>query len=1168
MNELAFSEYQLLKKIGQGGICSVWQAKQPPAQRDIALKILHSGQDSALTALRREYRFLKFHCHPGIVRAFDYIEQFDSAAIAMELLPGGTLEKECAKLSQEKLKGAIVGILEIANFINHCGFIYGDYKPQNFMLDEKEDLRLIDFNLIRPSGDTSPIKSGTLGYIAPEVLTGRGTTRASDIYALGATIYELATGRLPYDITDNKSAVQIITEETIRPPVTGWDSLDNVLQEMLSADPTVRPTDYFEISQRLGLPEKLKAKIKLNAGYYLNAGLLPFAQQLCDEVMHRKISSKPLAIVANDKFEHGTVFDQVAALLSLDAHGRQLSITRDRSADSWTESVNYGWQSGKDGRIDKTAGNAKPETIHLIDCRNNLTPDIIKAASSLCGDNDHHKSIVCLFGFAIYDDTFGDSLEYFFLKDLPARARIYSEHFLKRYNLDEDWLKTLESLAGDQPEIWHDYLACLIEADKLEYGSGGWEATGDLDSSHVPAKIEEHYIEAAAALTHEDRQVLEIVAVLGNLNVHDQILTQFGHAPTEMAETLGRLERSGWLKLQDGEYNFANESRSLTVYRHIDKNRRRQLHCQAAEYLTAYNSGDIEALARHSAGAGDYSNATRYFLQAAQKSFGSFDYKKARAFITGAEDSLARLGENQRSGAMAIETFVMAGDIAKALAEYAEAEKKYRTAVDIAEKTDSGSVLAGAYKCLADIYRILQKSTESIEYSRKALALYDEQSDLANQAGCLNNIGLALWTAGDFKGALSNFDRALKINMEISDYGEQAKIYNNLGIIYDQTGRGSEVIGNFEKALACAEKLADLRLQTKIYDNIGYFYLNSGNPRRALEYFKKDLELATRIGLDEDRINILSNMGLAYHKIGSIIQSAEVHQQALEISRALGHRLLEAQTCHHLARDCMAMGNYALAVQMLQQAGEIGSHLAGGEMAMEILLTEAELAYAMNELEGCRNLVAKFDEPDNITFIQSLRAEYMKVLLEAENNAGRALSKIEEIYQKAQRAAFLDLAGEALLKLAQLSRVSGLPDKAATTLARFQQLHVENMILQIAFMLESARSAFADRYFDETFEFIDRAERLAIETGCRPLLLDATLLAVRVYHECGRSATVLKKLKKAERLKNSLAQAYPSDKVERYFEGMPLIKEYRRLADRLQGHVVEEESVAPNKKTA
>ena len=182
-----------------------------------------------------------------------------------------------------------------------------------------------------------------------------------------------------------------------------------------------------------------------------------------------------------------------------------------------------------------------------------------------------------------------------------------------------------------------------------------------------------------------------------------------------------RLERGGWLKARNDKYCFANDSRSLTVHRNIDKNRRRQLHGEAAAYITKHSPGDIQALARHSAGAGDYSNAIRYFLQAAQQSFGGFDYKKARALITGAEDSLARLGENQRSDVMAIETFIMAGNIAKALAEYAEAEKKYRTAVDMAERSKPGSVLAGAYRCLADIHRLQQKSVESIEYSRKAL---------------------------------------------------------------------------------------------------------------------------------------------------------------------------------------------------------------------------------------------------------------------------------------------------------------------------------------------------------------------------------------------------------------------------------------------------------------
>jgi len=1172
MNEPAVRDYQLIKKVGQGGICAVWQARHPESPVNFALKILNPKHESALIALKNEYRFLKFYRHPGIVRVFDYIETPDTAVLAMEYLPGATLESDCGKLSFKRLEDVIVGILEIANFLNHCGFIYGDFKPQNFMIDEQGNLRLIDFNLIRPLAASSPTKSGTLGYIAPEVLTGQGISLASDIFALGVTIYELATGRLPYKITDTESAVKIMTEQAARPPDTGQASLDRLLSEMLALNPVARPADYIEISERLGLKQKLQARIKSHARYYLDAGPGPFSQRLVDDLLRRWGSAKPLAIVAGDTSEHAAILEQITSLLSLEASDAKLVVIR--AELSSTKADDHSQRPSSPMGTQESLSTNEPEAaaIYLIDCQNKLTSEIIEGAATLCRHIGNRVTIVCLFAYDIKADQFNDSLEYIILRDLPARGRAYSNYFLKKSDIDESWLLTLESLAGDDIWVWREYLENSIARDQLRYCAEGWEAAGDLDSSFVPPGVAKSYLNSVASMTLEAQRLLEILAILGRLRTTDQILKDlYSHISEEL---LKQLEREGWLKIREDEYTFANDSRALTVYQHINADQKRQLHRQAAEYLAQNTPEDIEALARHMEGAENYAGAARYYWQAAQNSFSSFDYKKARALIIRAESALANINLDRESSKMAIDVFLTAGDLSKAIAEYAEAEKKYRKAVALAEKFEPGAVVAGAYRCLADIYRLQQKSTESIEYSKRALALYREETDRAHQAACLNNIGLALWTAGDFGGALTNFDQALKINMAIGDFGEQAKIYNNLAIIYDQTGRSADVIGNFEMALNCAEKLSDLRLQTKIYDNIGYFYLNSGNPRRALEYFKKDLELATRIGLDEDRINILSNMGLAYHKIGSIIQSAEVHQEALKISRALGHELLQAQTCHHLARDCMAMGNYTLALKMLEEAAEISRHLTGSELAMEILLTGAELHYVLNDLEGCRRFADGFDKPDNITFMQSLRAEYLKALLEVlsdptvEDNAESAGQRIEDIFRRARQAVFLDLAGEASLKLAEMNRRAGRENSALKALVEFQNLQIENMLLRMAFELESAWLAYAGRQYDKAIELAGNAERMAIEAGCRPLLFEITLLGIRVYNECGKTALALKKFRKAEQLKNSLAEAYPPDIDKECFDGLPAMKEFRRFADIFRGSAFAEDSVAPKRKTA
>jgi serine/threonine protein kinase/Tfp pilus assembly protein PilF len=264
--------YDVIGKIGEGGLCVILKIRDKTTGQIIALKKLKVDDSAGQNALKKEYQFLKSYQYPNIVKTYDFITEPQNSGFFMEYLDGASLQTKCGQLKESSLTSAIADILETAQFVYHCGFIYNDYKPQNFVYAVDGQLKLIDFNLLGEQHNPLKQQCGTLEYLSPEILTGGETSVSSDIYALGATLYELIAGRPPYSSTDQDALLKLITE-TSPPPLTGCDTKTNAaILAMLARNPSVRPANPYAAAVMLGLQKDMDRRIKEHASYYLDAG--------------------------------------------------------------------------------------------------------------------------------------------------------------------------------------------------------------------------------------------------------------------------------------------------------------------------------------------------------------------------------------------------------------------------------------------------------------------------------------------------------------------------------------------------------------------------------------------------------------------------------------------------------------------------------------------------------------------------------------------------------------------------------------------------------------------------------------------------------------------------------------------------------------------------------
>ncbi|MBK9053833.1 MAG: extracellular solute-binding protein [Chloroflexi bacterium] len=214
MTQRQFDRYEILEAIGEGGMATVYRAYDPRFRREVALKILPANflEDPAFrTRFEREAQAIASLEHLGIVPVYDFGEANNQPYLVMRLMTGGSLadrlEKGPLPLSEiTRIYNRLASALDVAH---RQGIIHRDLKPANILFDQYGEPYLADFGIAKWAleGDTSKALTGTgatvgtPAYMSPEQVQGQVLDGRSDVYALGIILFEMLTGKRPYEAT-------------------------------------------------------------------------------------------------------------------------------------------------------------------------------------------------------------------------------------------------------------------------------------------------------------------------------------------------------------------------------------------------------------------------------------------------------------------------------------------------------------------------------------------------------------------------------------------------------------------------------------------------------------------------------------------------------------------------------------------------------------------------------------------------------------------------------------------------------------------------------------------------------------------------------------------------------------------------------------------------------
>lgn len=319
IGKLLNNRYLIEERIGSGGMATVYKAMDQLLDRVVAIKVLNQDDlhdEDSIRKFRREARAAGSLSHYNIVGVYDVGQQDDIHYIVMELVVGKTLKEYIKQQGKLLTSDALNIAIQICDALRHAhnnGVIHRDIKPQNIILSKDKNIKVADFGIARAVSSDTLTKSkdiyGSVRYFSPEQASGDTVGVKSDMYSLGIVIYEMLSGRLPFNgDTPIAWAMKHINDDPIElseidPKIP--KSLSDIVQKTIQKDPDDRFENIDELRDSLqkfkeGLPVEIEMVKK---------------KQTISRHTKRSAAKKPSKVKANSKKRIITIVAVAAVLL-------------------------------------------------------------------------------------------------------------------------------------------------------------------------------------------------------------------------------------------------------------------------------------------------------------------------------------------------------------------------------------------------------------------------------------------------------------------------------------------------------------------------------------------------------------------------------------------------------------------------------------------------------------------------------------------------------------------------------------------------------------------------------------------------------------------------------------------------------------------------------------
>jgi serine/threonine protein kinase/tetratricopeptide (TPR) repeat protein len=784
------------KRIGEGG-SGILYAAHHFELGDVAVKVAIDQSPTTSKLLVTEFSLLRSLNHPGIIKLWDFGLTVDRRPyLVMELLPGHSLYDYTDLQSFGNRFQALGWAISALEYLHDLGIVHRDLKGENILLDKRNQARLTDLGLAVGEDDTHAGRSGTVEYMAPEVINNQGASPATDIYSLGVILYRVATGRLPF-VSDDPLQVISLKQDLAH---IDFDALSlaasprfaELVRKCLDPEPGNRPKSVAQISEQLGLD-----------------GLLG------------KDDLKPPAL--SDFFHH-----YIWSYNTSFAHHETRRFDRDYLIDDHTQGVAA-------NLLEAVGDHFK---LHDNEVRRG-------DSSGFTYRNTSGRTFRVRLLSATSEDATGAELI-----DYPELDRFAFEATSRKLftgGIDDEVMELLYRLSTGNLKLLNILLKQMDGQKAIDMQARRVKLTRAQLYYYTPST--EYYQVIGKMIPNVPDELCETAAFLA--------VDRFGNSRVGLTPNgvvnlnhLQRLAESNWLTAD--EYLFKRSYYREYLYHQVDDEHRQKWHRQWIKLIE--NDTNIDNLSRdeqlfhHQVCAGQTEPAIEAALRLADQLGRQQKPNLAANFL-----ALARsLPDAHRNAALFVRLLLASAELARDLGDFNQSLSHYAIAIRQAARHHDLQSLAEAYKNLGDVYKGKHDYDRGHRALGRAVRLYGELGDELELSHCLNNIGNIFWINGDLDEAEVNYQTALEVQRRLNARKDIASSLSNLGTVKCVKQKFEEGIKLFRESILINREIKDYPELARTANNIAVAYNWIDELKAAKEYLQESLEINLATGAEKE----------------------------------------------------------------------------------------------------------------------------------------------------------------------------------------------------------------------------------------------------------------------------------------------------------------------------
>ncbi len=997
--ELFLGRYEILARLGGGASSEVLKARDSVRGIDVALKLYASRDPSFLPLFKNEFRLLAGLSHPNLAAVFDYGMTPDNRPyFTMEFLDGSPivpadLRDASGGLDARKLYAILEQLARVLDYVHANNILHGDIKPANIFLlresapDAPPRVKLVDFGLgrLRSEGGES---GGTIEYVAPEAIRREETDARTDLYALGAVLYELLAGRPPFTGGTPREILLKHLREVPRPvrelaPAVSQD-MSACVHQLLEKNPSFRPHSAFELLQAIAratgreaaageIPERqvpLRSRIRRERERAKIAEILAGAagtpaililegdrgvgkstmlRELLAEfqleerrVFHfaARAGSEPFApllrLLGQLREETGGTRDEewrvVAALFPRDFPMEGVALSRlDAAAEKFrlfhavAAILAVGSPQGTHFLFDD---------IHELDA---LSREFLEY---FAGYLEANAAAGC---FCLWTaDPSEEREEIKRLKQSPLAVALRLPPFTPAETAEyvqslfdkaasPSFIQALHKQSGGNPLFLEEVLAFCQGNGIVERTAHGWQIHEQENLPRLfPASLADMFARKIEGLGADDRRALEAMAVSPEAVPFDLLSYVTGFSAERLTAALRQATRRQLVREEDGVFAIARPEILPLIRRGTDPAASTELHDRTIAYHV--NHGTLAALDAAGAaslylGSSQRAAALPHLTAAAAEAARRFAHDAAARHYAAALEFL----DPDRNKEERFEILLHLIDAHHALSRRDGAAECIEEAMVLAARLNDSARLASVYQRQVEHFIAADEMDRARKSAEKALSLFESTGDAAGAARCLARIGWIHYRNRQGEELRRYYDRALRAYESIARPVDEGNALVEYGLAhYFVLDEPQKALDLFAKARLRFESVADRPGIARTLGNTGIQKFHLGQFAEAIDCYDEAQGLYAEVG-DRRGVAYASHaLGQAYLAIGRFSDAMRSLHEGLRVAIEIRDLHAQERALESLGELHLMLGAYEQAIGHYTRARAIAERIGNG----------------------------------------------------------------------------------------------------------------------------------------------------------------------------------------------------------------------------------------------